>query len=66
MVMMSITTQKISITDYQVFQDKDNTNIMLDNPYRYGLSDNSHMNKEIYTFNSTLKKIAKLFNYVTI
>jgi hypothetical protein len=24
------------------------------------------VNKEIYTFNSELKKIAKLFNYVTI
>jgi hypothetical protein len=39
---------------------------MLDILHRYDLSDNSYVNKEIKTFNSQLKKIAKLFKHVTI
>ena len=39
---------------------------MLDILHIYDLSDNSYVNKEIKAFNSKLKKIAKLFKYVTV
>jgi len=39
---------------------------MIDIPHRYDLPDNLHVNKDIKTFNSKLKKIAKLFKHVTI
>jgi hypothetical protein len=39
---------------------------MLDIPHRYDLPDNSDVNKDIKTFNSKLKKTAKLFKHVTI
>ena len=39
---------------------------MLDISHRYDLSDNAYVHKEIKTFNSKLKKIAKLFKLVTI
>jgi hypothetical protein len=42
-------------------QDSDNANkIMLNVPFRYDLSDNSYVNKEIKALNSKLKKIAKI------
>ena len=48
------------------FQDNDKANIItLDIPHRYDLSDNSR-DKEIKTFNSKLKKTAKLCKHVYI
>lgn len=48
-------------------QDNDKANIiMLDILHRYDLSDNSYVNKETKTFNSQLKKIAKLCKHVKI
>jgi hypothetical protein len=48
-------------------QDNDKSNIiMLYITHRYDLPDNSHVNKDIKTFNSKLKKIAKLIKHVTI
>ena len=61
------TSKKIILQIMKFFQDNDKANIiMLDIPHRYDLSDNSYVNKENKTFNSKLKKIAKLFKYVTI
>jgi len=49
------------------FQDSDKSNIiMLHILHTYELPDNWHVNKDIKTFNSKLKKIAKLFKHVTI
>jgi hypothetical protein len=49
------------------FQDSDKSNIiMLDIPHRRDLPDNLHVNKDIKTFNSRLKKITKLFKHVTV
>lgn len=39
---------------------------MLNIPHRYDLPDNSHVNKDIKTFNSKVKKITTLFQHVTI
>ena len=60
-------SKKVILQNIKFLQDNDNANIiMFDIPHRYDLSDNSYMNREIKTFNSKLKKIAKLFNHVTI
>ena len=49
------------------FEDSDNATMkMLDILYRYDLSVISYVNNEIKKFNWKLKKIAKLFNHVTI
>jgi hypothetical protein len=49
------------------FQDNDKSYIiMLDIPHWYDLPDNLHVNKDIMTFNSKLKKTAKLFKHVNI
>ena len=49
------------------FQDNEKSNIiMLDIPHRYDLPDNLQVDKDIKTFNSKLKKIAKLFKHVKI
>jgi hypothetical protein len=66
-LMMSIKTQITNIRDYEFFQINDKANIaLLHNSYRYDLSDNSHLNKEIYKFNSKLKDTEKLYNHVKI
>lgn len=60
-------SKKVILQIRKFFQDNDKSNIiMLDIPYRYDLPDNSHVNKDIKSFNSKLKKIAKLFKLVTI
>jgi len=54
-------------TDYEFFRDNDIANIiMLHIPHKYDLTDNAYVNKEIKTFTSKLKKIAKLFKHITI
>jgi hypothetical protein len=64
---MSITKKKVILHIVKFLQDNDNANkIMLHVPHRCDLSDNYYVNKEINAFNSKLKKIAKLFNRVTI
>ena len=60
-------SRKVILQIVKFLQDNDNANIiMLDIPHRHDLSDISYVNKEIKTFNSKLKKTAKLFNHVTI
>jgi hypothetical protein len=43
-----------------------NQTIILHIPHRYDLPDDSHVNKDIKTFNSKLKKTIKLFKLVII
>lgn len=60
-------SKKIILQIMRFIQDNDKANIiMLDILHRYDLSDNSYVNKETKTFNSQLKKIAKLCKHVKI
>jgi GTPase SAR1 family protein len=60
-------SKKVILQIMKFLQDNDKSNIiMLDIPHRYDLPDNSHVNKDIKTFNSKMKKITKLFQHVTI
>jgi hypothetical protein len=60
-------SKKVTLQIMKFLQDNDKSNIiMLDILHRYDLSDDWHVNKDIKTFNSKLKKIAKLFKHVTI
>ena len=63
--MMSATvTQKEGILQImKFFQDNDKSNIIiLDIVHRYDLPDNLHVNKDIKTFNSKLKKSQNYLN----
>jgi hypothetical protein len=63
----TVTQKKTVLQIMKFFQDNDKSNIiMLDIPHRYDLPDNSHVNKDIKTFSSKLKKITRLFKHVTI
>ena len=60
-------SKKVILQIAKFLQDNDKSNtIMLVIPHRYDVPDNSLMNMDIKTFNSKLKKIAKLFKHVTI
>ena len=60
-------SKKVILLIIKFFQGNDKSNIiMLDTPHRYDLSDNLHVHKDVKTFNSKLKKIAKLFKHITI
>jgi len=55
-------SKKVILQIMKFLQDNDKSNtITLDTLHRYDLPDNWHVNKDIKTFNSKLKKIAKFF-----
>jgi GTPase SAR1 family protein len=60
-------SKKALVQFVKFLQNNNNTNVIVtDIPHRYDLPDNSHINEEIKSFNSKLKKIAKLYNHVMV